>query len=86
MKECSGVVLALARWRTYFFGRHVAVITDHQALTHLHYTQDTSNMLTRWAIALQKLVFTVKHVGGKINVVPDALSRLFGEVEEESLP
>ena len=40
-------------------------------------------MLTRWAIALQKIDFTVKHVAGKLKVVPDALSRLFGEVEEE---
>ena len=48
--------------------------------------QDTSNMLTRWAIALQNFDFTVKHVAGKLNIVPDALSRLFGEVEEEPLP
>ena len=43
-------------------------------------------MLTRWAIALQNFDFTVKHVAGKLNAVPDALSRLFGEVEEEPLP
>ena len=29
---------------------------------------------------------TVKHVAGKLNVVPDVLSRLFGDVEEESFP
>ena len=46
---------------------------------------DTCNMPTRWAIALQNFDFTVKHVAGKLNVVPDALSRLFGEVEEEPL-
>ena len=43
-------------------------------------------MLTRWAIAFQNFDFTVKHVAGKSNVVPDALSRLFGELEEEPLP
>ena len=75
MKECCGVVLALAHWRPYLFGKHSTVITHHQALTHLYYMQDTSNMLTRWAAALQNFDFTVKHVTGKLNEVPDALSR-----------
>ena len=83
MNECCGVVHALAHWRPYLFGKHFTVMTDHQALTHLYYMQDTSNMLTRWAIALQNFDFTVKHVPGKLNVVPDALSRLFGEIESE---
>ncbi|CAB1105069.1 unnamed protein product [Ectocarpus sp. CCAP 1310/34] len=85
MKECCGVVLAISHWRPYLFGKHFTVITDHQALTHLFYMQDTSNMLTRWAIALQNYDFTVKHVAGKLNVVPDTLSRLFGEIESETI-
>ena len=43
-------------------------------------------MPTRWAITLQNFDFTVKNVARKLKVVPDALSRLFGEVEEEPLP
>ena len=43
-------------------------------------------MVTRWAIALLNLDFTVKKVAGKLNVVPDTLSRLFTKVEEEPLP
>ena len=39
--------------------------------------QDTSNMLTRWAIALQSFDFTVQHKPGKLHVVPDTLSRMF---------
>ena len=41
--------------------------------------------LTHWAIALQNFDFTVKHAGRKSKVLPDALSRLFGEVEEKPL-
>ena len=48
--------------------------------------QDTSNMLTRWAIALQSFDFTVKHVPGKLNVVPDTLSRMFSEVGDQPVP
>ena len=39
--------------------------------------QDTSNTLTRWAIALQSHDFTVLHKPGKLHVVPDTLSRMF---------
>ena len=46
--------------------------------------QDTSNMLTRWAIALQSFDFTVEHKPGKLHVVPDTLSRLFGEIPEDT--
>ena len=36
--------------------------------------QDTSNMLTQWAIALHSYDFTVEH---RPNIIPDTLSRLF---------
>lgn len=36
-------------------------------------------MLDRWSIQPQSFGFTVKHLPGKLNVVPDALSRLFSE-------
>ena len=39
--------------------------------------QDTSNMLIRWAIALQPYDFTAEHKPGKLNVIPDILSSLF---------
>ena len=43
-------------------------------------------MLTRWAICLQNYDFTVKHVPGKLKVVPDTLSRTFSEVDGKPLP
>ena len=43
-------------------------------------------MLTRWAIALQNYDLTVNHVPGKLNVVPDMLSRAFSEVNGELIP
>ena len=86
MKECCAVVLAVTHWRPYLWGRHFTCCTDHQALTYLYKMQDTSNMLTRWAIALQNYDFTVKHVPSKLNVVPDMLSRAFSEVNMGTHP
>ena len=80
MKECCAVVLALTHWRPFLFGKHFTVFTDHRALVYLYHMQDASNMLTRWAIALQNFDFTVEHIPGKLNIVPDTLPRLFGDV------
>lgn len=38
-------------------------------------------MYTLWAKALQNCGFTVKHVPGGLNVVPDALSQSLGEID-----
>lgn len=61
MKECFAVVLAIQHWRPYLLGRYFTCVTDHAALRYLYTMQDTSNMLTRWAIALQSFDFSVKH-------------------------
>ena len=82
-KECYAVVLTLQHWRPYLWGQHFTVITDHAALRYLYAMQDTSNMLTRWAISLQSFDFTVQHQPGRFNVIPDMLSRLVAFVQQE---
>ena len=70
-------MLAVTHWRPYIWGLHFVCVTDHNALRHLYSMQDISNMLTQWAIAFQSYDFTVKHKPGKLNIIPDTLSRLF---------
>ena len=76
-KGCIAVVLAVTHWRLYIWWRHFVCVTDHSALRYLYSMQDTSNTLTRWAIALQSYDFRVEHTPGKLNIIPDTLSRLF---------
>ena len=85
MKECCAVVLAVTHWRPYLCGKKFTCCTDHQAMTYHCKKQETSNMLTRWAIELQNYDFTVKHVPGKLNVLPDMLSRAFSGVNGEPI-
>ena len=85
LKECYAVVLAIQHWRPYLWGKHFVCVTDHAALRYLYSMQDTSNMLTRWAIALQSYDFTVRHKPGKLHVVPDTLSRLFAFEQQEEM-
>ena len=61
LKECYAVVLAITHWRPYLWGRHFTCVSDHATLRYLYTMQDASNMLTRWAIAIQSFDFTVEH-------------------------
>ena len=83
LEECYAVVLAI-HWRPYLWGKHFICVTDHVALRYLYSMQDTSNMLTRWPIALQSYDFTGKHKPGKLHV-QDTLSRLFAFEQQEEM-
>ena len=76
-KGCLAVVLAVTHWRPYIWGHRFVFVTNHSALRYMYSMQDTYNMLTRWAIALQSYNFTVEHKSRKLNIIPDTLSRLF---------
>ena len=48
--------------------------------------QDTFNMPTHWAICLQNYDYTVEHVPGQLNAMPDTLPRTFSEMDGAPLP
>ena len=64
-KESYALVLAIQHWRPYLWGKK-HYVTCHAALRYLYSMQNTSNMLTLWAIALQSYDVTVKHEPGNV--------------------
>ena len=74
---CLAVVLSVTHWRSYVWGRHFVCVMNHIDRGYLYSMQDTSNMLRRWAIALQSYDCTVGHKPGKLDIIPDTLSGLF---------
>ncbi|KAH1016952.1 hypothetical protein HUJ05_007693 [Dendroctonus ponderosae] len=73
-------------YRGYLEDRPFLVRTDSKALTWLGKFKDTRAKLTRWALMLQEYSFTLEHVPGKHNELPDLLSRHPSEAEYQAEP
>lgn len=83
-KEAASVLFAIKHFRGYIWGRPFTVVTDAMALTHVRTIQmDGSSRLSRWAVELNNYQMTVKHRAGRLQVVPDALSRAVEVIEVE---
>ena len=77
-KELWGIVYSLRRFHAYVWGRDDLVIhTDHKPLTHMFSTMELSHPLQQWLDTILDYQFTIVHRDGILNVIPDAISRMF---------
>lgn len=74
-KELYAIIKAIEKFYPYIQGVKFYVITDHAALQYLNTAKHHSARLCRWSMKLQSLEFEVVHRKGKLNIVPDTLSR-----------
>ncbi|OBZ81090.1 Transposon Ty3-I Gag-Pol polyprotein, partial [Choanephora cucurbitarum] len=81
-RELLAIVFALQKFHTYLWGRHFLLHTDHKALVFIHTQKDLNAMLTNWFDTILNYNFTVIHLPGIDNILPDSLSRLFHSKKE----
>lgn len=75
-RELLSLLFCIEKFRPYIEGTRFRVITDHYSLLWLNSLKEPTGKLARWAVKLQQYSFELCHRKGKLNVVPDALSRI----------
>ena len=77
-KETYVLILALRHWKVYLTGTNFVVRSDHNPLVTLQKTKDPRGKLTRWLTELEEFSFEIEYKPGKLNIIPDTLSRNIG--------
>ena len=75
-KEALAVVWALKKYRYILLGYEIIAYVDHQSLVSIFKNTLPQGRLGRWALSVQEYNIKLKYKPGKMNQVPDALSRL----------
>lgn len=79
-KELWAIVYALRKFHPHVWGRPGLVVeTDHRPLTYIFATSTLNSTLQQWLDVILDHAFTIEHRPGILNVLPDALSRLYSE-------
>ena len=77
-KECLALILAIQQFEVYLTSSTspVVVFSDHNPLSFLHKLKNKNKRLLRWSLLLQEFNLDIRHIKGKDNIIPDALSRV----------
>jgi hypothetical protein len=75
-KELLALVHALEKYRYYLLGRHFLVHTDHRSLIFLFDQVNMKEVLKRYLAIILQFDFSIQHVPGRLNCLPDLLSRI----------
>ena len=67
---------AMRTLRPYLEGLRFKVRTDHATLRQILNITESTGRLTRWRLLLSELDYEIDHIPGRVNSVPDALSRV----------
>jgi len=73
--ELAAVIFALKVWRHYLLGERVEIFTDHKSLKYIFTQKELNIRQRRWLELMADYDIDQQYHPGKVNVVPDALSR-----------
>ena len=76
-KEALSLIMAYSHFEVYLSSGKgpIQVFTDHNPLTFINKFRNKNARLNRWSLFLQDKNIVISHIKGKLNVVPDKLSR-----------
>ena len=77
-KVCLAKILAIQQFEVYLTSSTspFVVFSDHNPLSFLHKLKNKNKKLLRWSLLLQEFNLDIRHIKGKDNIIPDALSRV----------
>jgi transposase InsO family protein len=76
-KELLALVFSLLKFHKFIWGNHIVIFSDHRALVYVNSQKQANSMIVNWLDIILQYDFTVAHIPGMDNILPDALSRLF---------
>ena len=74
-REGLAIVWAVTKFSKYLLGAPFTLMIDHAPLAFINDRKLSNGRITRWSLLLMDYQFTVKTIPGKLNVIPDLLSR-----------
>lgn len=83
-KEALACLFGMEKFQCYLDCTEFDLYTDNQALSWILGHPNQLGKIGRWVLRLSRFRYKVHHVSGKLNVVADALSRMFDEGGEQS--
>lgn len=84
-RELIAVMFGISKYRCYVEGTKFFVYSDNSALKWLEKLSNPSGRLSRWSLYLSSYDFEIRHRPGKLNVVPDVLSRDIASINVPNL-
>ena len=73
-RECLAVVWAIQHFRVYLEGQEFQLLMDHNVLYLILKQTKSWGRIIPWVMFFSQFIYTVKHVKGRQNMVPDTLS------------
>src|SRR6201990_1038991 len=84
-KELVGLRWGIKTFRAFLLGTPFILYTDHKPLIFLHNMQMVDNRLARTLEDISEYNFEIRYRPGRLNILADALSRVAGVMDEETV-